>query len=263
MSEQPLQAFSLASLLPPFHEIKLPSAGNWDSSVPEAIHVRALTVKELKHITANGKFDRKVFDNTLSACIKEALDISRITLEDYNYIVYMIRLFSNGSKVSTIKVCDNPACRNQFKFEYDISECASVDYATDAIEKTKTVALPRFLTEHNYNVTVDVKRLTRKDILAIEDTLRIQTELSAKDGSKHPVFPLLEYLKTYIVSISGFPVPLPKEQVLDIFSTEDAELITSAFENVTFGVKGSVKTECPFCHKTNEYEIPFTDVFFL
>lgn len=258
-----IPTFSLTSLLPPFHEIRLPSAGNFDASVPEIINVRALTVKELKHITANGKFDRKVFDSTLAACIKETIDLSKLTIEDYNYIVYMIRLFSNGSKVSTIKVCDNQACRNQFKFDYDISECASVDYATEPIEKTKTVNLPRFQTEHGFNVMVEVKRLTRKDILAIEETLRIQTELSAKDGSKRPVFPLLEYLKTYIVSITGFPVPVPKEQVLDIFSTEDAEIITTAFDDVSFGVKGSVKTECPFCHKMNDYDIPFTDVFFL
>lgn len=258
-----IPTFSLASLLPPFHEIKLPSAGNYDATVPEAIHVRALTVKELKHITANGKFDRRVFDSTLAACIKEPITLSSLTVEDYNYIVYMIRLFSNGSKVSTVKICDNQACRNQFRFEYDISECATVDYASSAIEKTKTVNLPRFQTEHGFNVMVEVKRLTRKDVLAIEDTLRIQTELAAKDGSNRPVFPLLEYLKTYVMSITGFPVPVPKEQILDIFSTEDAEIITTAFDEVVFGVKGSVKPECPFCHKTNEYEIPFTDVFFL
>jgi hypothetical protein len=263
MSEAAIPTFSLASLLPPFHEIKLPSAGQFDASVPEVINVRALTVKELKHITANGKFDRKVFDRTLAACIKEPINLSSLTVEDYNYIVYMIRLYSNGSKVSTVKVCDNANCRNQFKFDYDISECATVDYAEAPIEKTKTVTLPRFQEEHGLNIQVEVKRLLRKDILAIEDTLRQQTELAAKDGTKGSVFPLLEYLKTYIVSITGFPVPIPKDQVLDIFSTEDAEIITTAFDNVVFGVKGSVKTECPFCHKQNEYDVPFTDVFFL
>lgn len=258
-----IPTFSLAALLPPFHEIKLPTAGQFDPAVPEIIHVRALTVKELKHITASGRLDRKVFDQTLAQCIKEPLDLSRLTVEDYNYIVYMVRLYSNGSKVSTITACDNPACRNQFKFDYDISEAATVEYAASPIEKTKTVTLPRFKEQHDLNVQVEVKRLTRKDILAIEDTLRIQTELAAKAGDKRPVFPLLEYLKTYVVSITGFPVPVPKDQILDIFSTEDAEIITTAFDDVTFGVKGSVKTECPFCHKMNDYDIPFTDVFFL
>lgn len=256
-------SFSLASLLPPFHEISLPSAGFFDSDVPDKIHVRALTVKELKHITASGRFDRKVFDSTLSSCIKEPINLSKLTVEDYNYIVYMIRVHSNGSKVSTVKTCDNPNCRNQFKFDYDISDCAEVVYADATIDRTRTVTLPRFMEEHGFNVEVEVKRITRKDVTSIEDTLKNQTELAAKDGSKRTVFPLLEYLKTYIVSITGFPVPIPKDQVLDILSTSDAEIITTAFDDVTFGVKGSVKTECPFCQKQNEYEIPFTDVFFL
>lgn len=255
--------FSLAAFLPPFHEIKLPTAGFFDPSIPETLNVRALTVKELKHITANGKFDRKVFDSTLSACIKEDLNINNLTIEDYNYIVYMIRLYSNGSKVTTVKICDNPGCRNQFKFDYDIAECAIVDYADRHIDKTKTVNLPRFQKEHNLDINIDVKRLTRKDILGIEETLRAQTELAAKDGSKRSVFPLLEYLKAYITSITGFPVPVPKEQVLDILATEDAELITTAFDDIVFGVKGDVKTVCPFCNKTNTYDIPFTDIFFL
>lgn len=259
-------SFSLAQFLPPFHEIKLPSAGFFDQDIPETVNVRALTVKELKHITANGKFDRKVFDSTLTACIKESINISKLTIEDYNYIVYMIRLYSNGSKITTVKVCDNPNCRNQFTFEYDIAECASVEYATEHLDKTKTVNLPRFQEEHKLDINIEVKRLTRKDILAIENTLKIQTELAAKDSdrdNKRSVFPLIEYLKAYIVSITGFPVPVPKDQVLDILSTADAELITTAFDDIVFGVKGEVETECPFCHKMNNYNIPFTDIFFL
>lgn len=261
--DQNIGTFSLAALLPPFHEIKLPSAGFYDSEIPATINVRALTVKELKHITANGKLDRKIFDTTIQACIKEPIPIGKLTIEDYNYIVYMIRLYSNGSKVTTVKICDNPACRNQFKFDYDISECAKVEYADKDIDKAKTVNLPRFMREHNLDVNIGVKRLTRKDILAIEDTLRIQTELAAKDGLKRSVFPLIEYLKAYISTIDGFPLPVPKEQVLDILSTEDAELITTAFDDVVFGVKGSAVTECPYCGKSNTYDIPFTDIFFL
>jgi hypothetical protein len=261
--EPAIGTFSLASFLPPYHEIKLPSAGFFDPDIPSTINVRALTVKELKHITANGRLDRKVFDSTLSACIKEPVSLGKLTIEDYNYIVYMIRLFSNGSKVTAIKICDNPSCRNQFKFDYDISECAQVEYADKIIDKTKVVNLPRFMTEHKLDVSIEVKRLTRKDILTIEDTLRIQTELAAKDGNKRTVFPLLEYLKAYIVSITGFPLPIPKEQVIDVLSTEDAELITTAFDDIVFGVKGTAQTECPFCSKANNYEIPFTDIFFL
>ena len=255
--------FSLSSLLPPFHEIKLPTAGFFDPNVPEVIHVRGLTVKELKHITATGRLDRKVFDATLSSCIKEPLNIGSLTVEDYNYIVYMIRLYSNGSKVTTIKNCDNNRCGRQFKFDYDISEVAEITYATDTIEKTKVVSLPRFMTEHNLDVEVEVKRLTRKDVLGIENTLKTQTEQVAKDNSGRKIFPLIEYLKAYIVKVTGLPVEVPKEQLIDIFSAEDAELISNAFAGTEFGITGKATPECPVCHEINEYDIPFTDIFFL
>jgi len=260
---QVMPSFSLASLLPPFHEIKLPTAGKYDPTVPDIIHVRGLTVKELKHITATGKLDRKVFDSTLTSCIQESIDLSSLVIEDYNYIVYMIRLYSNGSKVTTVTSCDNHRCGKQFKFDYDISKIASVAYAETLVEKTKTVELPRFMKEHSLHVLVEVKRLTRKDIISIENALKLQVELSAKEGLGNKVFPLIEYLRTYIVSVSGLPIDVPKDQLLDILSSEDAELISTAFDSDGFGISGLAKPECPYCHEINEYEIPFTDIFFL
>ena len=119
------------------------------------------------------------------------MDIKKV-IEDYNYIVYMIRLYSNGSKVTSVKTCDNQRCNKQFKFEYDISEIADVSYATEIVEKTKTVELPRFKKEHNLKILVEVKRLTRKDIINIELSLRHQTEVAAKEGFGTKVFPLIE-----------------------------------------------------------------------
>ena len=259
-----IPAFSLAAFLPPYHEIRLPSAGFFDPTIPEFLHVRGLTVKELKNLTATGKLDNKVFDATLASCIQESINLSSLSMEDYNYIIYMIRLYSNGSKVNSLKSCDNNQCRKQFKFEYDISEVASISYASSVIEKTKTVELPRFFEEHSLHILEEVKRLTRKDIIEIERTLRVQTELAAKEGSGRKIYPLLEYLKTYIVSVTGFPVDVPKDQLLEIFSADDAERITNAFADTnTFGVVGTAHPECPFCHEINDYDIPFTDIFFL
>ena len=258
-----IPTFSLASLLPPFHEIMLPTAGFYDPSIPDVIHVRGLTVKELKHITATGRLDRKIFDATLASCIKESLDISSLTVEDYNYIVYMIRLHSNGSKVTTAKICDNQRCGRQFKFDYDISDIAEVTYATETVAKTKVVELPRFQREHGFHVNVEVKRLTRKDVLGIELALKSQADAAAKDASGRKVFPLIEYLKAYIVSVTGLPVEVPKDQLLDVLSAEDAEIVSTAFDTAVFGISGVANPKCPYCHEINDYGIPFTDIFFL
>jgi hypothetical protein len=263
MSQVPQAAFNMASLLPPYQEINLPSNGYFDSEIPATINVRGLTIKELKFITANGKLNKKSFDSTLSACIKESIDLSKLLVEDYNYIVYMIRLFSNGGHSTATMRCNNISCRQQYSFDYDITECAVVDRAEQLIEKTKTVTLPRFKKEHNLDVNIEVKRLTRSDIINVENTMRIQAELCAREKRPNSVFPLTEYLKAYVVSISGFPIPIPKEQLLDVFSAEDSQLVTTAFDDVVFGVRGQADSTCPHCGEANKYDIPFTDAFFL
>lgn len=262
MSPVPQAAFNMALLLPPFHEITLPTNGFYDSEIPATIHVRGLTIKELKCITANGRLNKKSFDSTLAACIQESLDVSNLLIEDYNYLVYMVRLFSNGGKSNATIRCSNISCRKQYSFDYNIEECATVDRAESVIEKTKTVTLPRFKTEHNFDVQVEVKRLTRQDVISVENTLRLQTELASKEKRPNVVFPLTEYLKAYITSITGFPLPLPKEQVLDVFSAEDSELVSTAFDESSFGVNGEATSTCPHCGEDNRYEIPFTDAFF-
>lgn len=262
MSQLPQAVFNMASLLPPFQEITLPSNGFYDPEIPATLNVRGLTIKELKFITANGKLNKKTFDTTLASCIQESLDISKLLVQDYNYLVYMIRLFSNGGKASATIRCGNISCRKQYAFDYNIEDCAVVDRAESAIEKTKTVNLPRFKKEHNFNVNVEVKRLTRHDIINVENNLRTQAEIASKEKRPATVFPLTEYLKAYICSISGFPVELPKEQVLDVFSSEDSELVSTAFDDIIFGVSGKAESVCPHCGEENKYDIPFSEAFF-
>ena len=112
------QAFDLKSLLPPFHSHTLPSAGFY-SDIPSSVNVRGLTVRELKHLTASGRFDKKVFDQTIAYCIKEPLDLSKLLLQDYNFIVYLVRLYSSGSKSSGRKRCKNISCGAEYSFDYN------------------------------------------------------------------------------------------------------------------------------------------------
>ena len=87
-------------------------------------------------------------------------------------------------------------------------------------------------------------------------------DMAAKSGIPNSVFPLVEYLKSYVVSISGFPFDMPKEQFLDVLSSDDASLLTSAFPD-SFGITGQATPVCPICGTENIYDIPFTDIFFL
>lgn len=254
--------FSLSALLPEYHEITLPTNGNlYGEAIPAVIHVRGMTVRELKHLTATGKLDKRVLDSTLSKCIKEPIKLSDLVIEDYNYIIYMIRLHSSGTSVTSGTVCSNPACSTPFKFTYYIDECADVKLAETPLEATKVVHLPRFDAQ-GLNVEVTVKRLTRADIIAVDDVIRRAADLAAKTGTELSVYPLTEFLKAYIVKVNGLPTPVPKDQLIDFFNSQESELISNAFSE-EFGVSGKVDAKCPLCKTTTEFVIPFTDLFFL
>lgn len=251
--------FDLRSLLPPYHENRLPSNGFYDGINP-VVNVRGLTVKELKHLTASGRFDKKVFDTCISSCIKESLDLSSLPIQDYNYLVYLVRLYTSGNKASGVKLCDK--CKTQFNFEFDAGSCAEVVYLEEPLPLTTTVPLPRFKEQHGFEVTLDVKPLTRKDFLKIDTAIRQSIENAAKLGSPVTTYPLIELLKAHVTQISGFPEPVAKDVLLDYLDATEANLITNAYPDDKFGIKGSADVVCQVCNHEQKYVIPFTDLFF-
>ena len=221
-----------------------------------------MTVRELKHLTASGRFDKKVFDQTINACIKESIDLNKLLLQDYNFIVYLVRLYSSGSQASGRKRCSNRACATDYSFEYDLTAAAETTFLSETLPITKTIELPRFKEQFGYPVSAEVKPLTRGDYLKIDRAIQQASEMSAKTGQPMGSFPLMELLKAYIVSISGLPVQVPKEQLLDYLDPKEANLITQAYPDDAFGLSGIATTTCPVCATEQEFVIPFTDIFF-
>ena len=261
MSEFSVPAFDLKSLLPPFHEHTLPSAGFY-SDIPGTINVRGLTIRELKHLTASGRFDKKVFDQTVASCVKEPIDLSKLLLQDYNFIVYLVRLYSSGSKASGRKRCKNPGCSTEYSFDYDLTENAITTLLQETLPVSKSVVLPRFKEQFGYEVTAEVKPLTIGDYLKIDKAIQQASDIAAKTGQPISSYPLMELLKAYILSISGLPSQVPKEQLLDYLDPKEANLITQAYPDDAFGLSGKATTTCPVCATEQEFVIPFTDIFF-
>ena len=253
--------FDLRSMLPPFHTHTLPSNGLY-SDTPKEINVRALTVRELKHLTASGKFDKRVFDQTIASCIKEPIDLAKLLLQDYNFITYLIRLYTSGNKASGRKQCTNPRCGTTYSFEYDITESAITTFLEETLPLTKSVTLPRFKESFGFEVVAEIKPLTRGDYIKIDRAIVQAGELAAKTGQAMSTYPLTEMLKAYIQSISGLPPQVLKEQLLDYLDTNEAHLISSAYQDDAFGLSGKAMTTCPVCTTEQEFAIPFTDIFF-
>ena len=251
--------FDLKSLLPPFHEHTLPSNGMYDG-VPSTIHVRGLTVKELKHLTASGNFDKKVFDTCISACVKESIDISKLLIQDYNYLVYVVRLYTSGPSAAGTKLCSH--CRKQFNFSFDITQSVETVLLEEPLAPVTTVPLTRFKDEHGFDVSVDVKPLTRADFIKIDTAIKQSVEMSARLNQPVTTYPLTELLKVHITQISGFPVPVSKDQMIDILNVTESNLITNAYKDDSFGLKGQADIVCPVCSTEQKYAIPFTDIFF-
>jgi hypothetical protein len=254
-------AFDLKSLLPAFHPHTLPSAGFYSGTLPD-INVRGLTVRELKHLTASGRFDKKIFDQTISSCIKENVDLSKLLLQDYNFIVYLVRLYTSGSKANGRKRCKNLNCGAEYSFEYDLTANAKITQLEDVLPISKSVTLPRFKESFGMEVVAEVKPLTRGDYLKIDKTIQQAADLAAKTGQPMTSYPLTELLKAFIMSISGLPGNIPKDQILDYLDPSEANLITSAYPDEVFGLSGNAVTTCPVCKTEQEFVIPFTDIFF-
>ena len=261
MSDFSSPVFDLKSLLPAFHQHKLPSAGFY-STIPETINIRGLTVRELKHLTASGRFDKKVFDQTISSCIKEPIDLSKLLLPDYNFIVYLVRLYSSGSSATGHKRCKNSNCNTEYSFDYDLTANAETEFLNETLPISKPVILPRFKEQFGYEVIAEVRPLTRGDYLKIDKAIQQASEMAAKTGQPMTSYPLMELLKAYIISISGLPVQVPKEQLLDYLDPKEANLITNAYPDDAFGLSGKASTTCPVCKTEQEFVIPFTDIFF-
>jgi hypothetical protein len=260
-SQQGIQTFDLKLLLPAFHEHTLPSNGQYNSQ-PSIVNVRGLTVKELKHLTASGRFDKKVFDNCISSCIQEPIELSKLLIQDYNYLVYLVRLYTSGNKASGTKFCENVQCRHKFNFEYDVTANTSVKLLEEPLVPVKTITLPRFKKEHGFEVTVDVKPLTRADYVRIDNAIRQSAEMAAKLNQPITTYPLTELLKAHITQVSGFPVPVIKDQLLDYLNADEANLVTGAYPDDTFGLFGEAEVSCPVCKTEQQYTIPYTDLFF-
>ena len=254
-------AFDLKNLLPAFHTHKLPTAGFY-SDTPTEVNVRGLTVRELKHLTASGRFDKRVFDQTISSCVKENVDLSKLLLPDYNFIVYLVRLYTSGSKASGRKRCKNGNCASEYSFDYDLTANAVTTFLEEVLPLSKSVILPRFKESFGMEVVAEVKPLTRGDYLKIDKAIQQSAEMAAKTGQPMTSYPLTELLKAFIMSIDGLPGNIPKDQILDYLDPTEANLITNAFPDDVFGLSGKAVTTCPVCKTEQEFVIPFTDIFF-
>lgn len=257
--QQGIPAFDLKSLLPPFHEHTLPSNGQTDL-YDSKVHVRALTVRELKHLTSSGRMDKKVFDNCLASCIQEKLDISKLYIQDYNYLVYLIRLYTSGNMANGAKACSS--CGKAFNFQYNLSDAAEIVNLDEPMPPVTSVTLDRFKEQTGYEVVCDVKPLTRGDYRKIDDNIRQSQDLAAKLNQPVQVFPLMELLRVQVTQVSGFPAPVPKDQFLDYLQAEEVEKISSVYPDDKFGLKGCVNVNCPICGASQQYDVPFTNLFF-
>ena len=132
----------------------------------------------MKHLTASGRYEKKVFDSCISSCVKESIDIPKLLVQDYNYIVYLIRLYTSGGKSTGTKVCEH--CRKQFNFEFDITESVETTLLEEPLAPITTITLPRFKETQGYEVTMDIKPLTRADYLKIDTAIKNSIELAAK-----------------------------------------------------------------------------------
>jgi len=255
------ETLNLSILLPAYNKIRLLSAGKY-AGVPEYINVRGMTVKEIKQLTSSKVIDASAFDLILRNCIKEQIDLSKLLVQDYNWIVLNVRLQTSGSKASGGLYCSNSRCGTKYKFEYNLTDSVEASYSEDTIEETKSVELPRISELMGSVVSLEVKQFTRGDFVKIENSLKAAKDDATRTGMPLSKFPFSELLKVHIKKISGFTQTVTADQLVDFLTPDEAELIVGAFNGTTMKLEGKAPATCPVCGTKTDYEIPFTDLFF-
>lgn len=134
----------LSFLKPQFEEIDLPSRGKYYKGIPHLetgkLHIRAMTSVEEKLLD---RFNANTFyttvDEIISKCIKEDIDVDKLTLGDRIFILLKIRVMSYGSTYEVRYSC--PECEAEYPITIDLSKFEIV-YVNEDIEEPYEFPLP-------------------------------------------------------------------------------------------------------------------------
>ena len=232
--------------------VKLPSLGKLDGIDPE-VTIRSMTTFEEKlRLGSKGRFF-KIISGIINRCITspENFNSYDLTLQDFVYLFYQLRIVSYGSMYKVVTHCSE--CGSKFTDEVDLSKL-EVNYLSDEFKNPFEITLPR----SQDKVMIRLLRTREIDEIAKESEILVKNN---KDIEGDPSY--LISLARKIVSVNGKELP---GAVLDKYVQDmeaiDSNYIEHKYDQVNFGLDITVKCICPKCGERIEYLLPVGDNFF-
>ena len=232
--------------------LKLPSLGKLDGIDAEVCMRSMTTFEEKLRLGSKGRFFKTISD-IINRCVTspEGFDAYSLTLNDFVYLFYQLRVISYGSDYRVNTTC--PECGHRFTDTVDLNSL-TVNYLPDDFEEPMTITLPR-----------------SKDVLRIRLLRTREIDEIAKEAENlKKRYPNIEGDPSYdltlarkIVSVNGDDkIPALLEKYVQEMEALDAQYINHKYDQVQFGIDITVKCNCPHCGEPIEYMLPVGDTFF-
>lgn len=223
-------------------EYTLPSKGKvYSQNVNPVVKIRSMTTEEeMKRLAPSDKAYKNLCE-VIDDCLVENPGISSydMCLADYQFLLHKLRIVTYGPKYENTSVC--PFCQSENEGVLDLSSLEVVSYDEESFAKCLEFTLPK--TQKRVKIRMQTPRM-------IDDINERTRELRKKSKGTSGDTAFLFTLQSLIETVDGQKLdPVKREDFVRALPMMDTNFIMKHAEKLveSFGIKTTVKHECPIC----------------
>ena len=235
--------------------VTVPSLGYlYDDKFPGGeLYMSPMTASEEKILLSNKRDRAGLVDQVVQRCIVEMpIKYEELLLQDFFYLLLSLRNISYGSTYSCSLDC--PACRTTYNYDIELPAGLRMTVLTEEDE------------DEPYEVDLPVsgdrlgwRRLRISDEMEIRRFAKKAYNNSNDVGDPTYCFRIARHL----VTLNGTPIDsLEKLEYAENLIASDMNALRQHMEQLDFGARLAIDTECPACGREEETQLPFSREFF-
>lgn len=225
-----------------------------EDGIPASVSLRRMTTKEEK-IRLRNESEDKIRRDLLQACILDKFDVSKLKLEDANFLLFRLRALSLLDDTYKVKVrCRN--CNTEFVHQLNLME-VPIKYMNETVSEKLQVVLPI------NNAKIQLKLPSMGDIIIMGDTIRSYLDKFPNADRGELIYTLSTLI--YIDTINGqHMMNEVLEDYIDNLDILDNRALKSAINELDniYGFDNNIETKCPKCKSVTPHGLPITDELF-
>lgn len=225
-----------------------------EDRIPASVTLRRMTTKEEK-IRLRNESEDKIRRDLLQACILDEFDVSKLKLEDANFLLFRLRALSLLDDTYKLSLqCGG--CGTEFVHQINLSE-VPIKYMEEKSLEKMNIVLP--ISE----AKVTLKLPSMGDIIIMGDTLRDYMSKFPNADKGEIIYTLSTMLYVDMVNNQKILNEVLEDFIdgLDILDVRALKEATSDIDNI-YGFATDLETECPVCHKKVKHGLPITSELF-